>query len=339
MLLGFDTSDDAAVYRLNDDTAAVLTLDFFTPVVDDPYEFGAIAAANALSDVFAMGAKPLTALNILAFPCSLGTDVVADVLRGGADKVREAGAFVVGGHSIEDDEPKYGLSVFGTVHPDCIVRNGGAQPGDALFYTKVLGSGIMNSAFRAGFEDDEGMRPVIASMMELNKAGSEAMAAAHVHAATDVTGFGLAGHLHEMLDASDASAELVWDDLPLFEGVYRYSCDFCRPAKTFGIIDWARLREAGRPRRRGVREPHGRAVRPADVRRPAGGRGARRGRRVRARVRSGRRSRARADRPCSRRRGGRDQHEVGPHRPEGGDAAGGRCTGKAMSLTYAHLRH
>ena len=247
MLLGFDTSDDAAVYRLNDDTAAVLTLDFFTPVVDDPYEFGAIAAANALSDVFAMGAKPLTALNILAFPCSLGTDVVADVLRGGADKVREAGAFVVGGHSIEDDEPKYGLSVFGTVHPDRIVRNGGAQPGDALFYTKVLGSGIMNSAFRAGLEDDEGMHPVIASMMELNKAGSEAMAAAHVHAATDVTGFGLAGHLHEMLDASNASAELVWDDLPLFEGVYRYSCDFCRPAKTFGIIDWARafVRQGG----------------------------------------------------------------------------------------------
>ena len=164
----------------------MLTLDFFTPVADDPYEFGAIAAANALSDVFAMGAKPLTALNILAFPCSLGTDVVGEVLRGGADKVREAGAFVVGGHSIEDDEPKYGLSVFGTVHPDRIVRNGGAQPGDALFYTKVLGSGIMNSAFRAGFEDDEGMRPVIASMMELNKAGSEAMAAAHVHAATDV---------------------------------------------------------------------------------------------------------------------------------------------------------
>ncbi|MFR1638648.1 MAG: selenide, water dikinase SelD [Eggerthellaceae bacterium] len=122
LLLGFDTSDDAAVYRLNDETAAVLTLDFFTPVVDDPYEFGAIAAANALSDVFAMGAVPLTALNILAFPCSLGTDVVGEVLRGGADKVREAGAFVVGGHSIEDDEPKYGLSVFGTVHPDRIVQ-------------------------------------------------------------------------------------------------------------------------------------------------------------------------------------------------------------------------
>ena len=240
LLLGFDTSDDAAVYRLNDDTAAVLTLDFFTPVVDDPYEFGAIAAANALSDVFAMGAKPLTALNILAFPCSLGTDVVGEVLRGGADKVAEAGAFVVGGHSIEDDEPKYGLSVFGTVHPERIVRNGGAQPGDALFYTKTIGSGLMNSAFRAGFEDDAGMRPVIDSMMELNKAGAEAMACVDVHAATDVTGFGLAGHLHEMLEASNAAAALAWDDLPLFEGAYRYSCDFCRPAKTFGIVDWAR---------------------------------------------------------------------------------------------------
>ena len=123
LMLGFDTSDDAAVYRIDDNTAAVLTLDFFTPVVDDPYEFGCVAAANALSDVFAMGGKPLTALNILAFPVSLGTQVVAEVMRGGSDKVREAGAFVVGGHSIDDDEPKYGLSVFGTVHPDHIVLN------------------------------------------------------------------------------------------------------------------------------------------------------------------------------------------------------------------------
>ena len=237
--MGFDTSDDAAVYRIDDETAAVLTLDFFTPVVDDPYEFGAVAAANALSDVFAMGAKPVCALNILAFPCSLGTNVVADVLRGGADKVREAGAFTVGGHSIEDDEPKYGLSVFGTVHPDRIVRNGGARPGDALFYTKPLGSGIMNAAFRAGLLDEAGLRPVIDSMMELNKAAAEAMRAADVRAATDVTGFGLAGHLHEMLDASGASAVLDWNALPLFEGVYGLSCDFCRPGKTFGIIEWA----------------------------------------------------------------------------------------------------
>lgn len=238
-MLGFDTSDDAAVYKLSDDTAAVLTLDFFTPVVDDPYEFGAIAAANALSDVFAMGAKPLCALNILAFPCNLGKDVVADVLRGGADKVAEAGAFVVGGHSIEDDEPKYGLAVFGTVHPDRLVRNGGAQPGDALFYTKTIGTGIVNAAFRAGLLDDVGMRPAIESMMELNRAGAEAMAQVEVHAATDVTGFGLAGHLHEMLEASGCAATLDWEALPLFDGVLEWSRDFCRPGKSFGLIDWA----------------------------------------------------------------------------------------------------
>jgi len=240
LMLGFDTSDDAAVYRLDDHTAAVLTLDFFTPVVDDPYEFGAIAAANALSDVFAMGGKPLTALNILAFPCSLGTDVVAEVMRGGSDKVREAGAFVVGGHSIDDDEPKYGLSVFGTVHPDAIVRNQGAQAGDVLFYTKQLGTGILNSAFRAGLETDESMRPAIESMMELNRVGAEAMLEAGVHAATDVTGFGLAGHLHEMLEASGVGARLNWDALPLFDGVWDYSCAYCRPGKSFQIVDWAR---------------------------------------------------------------------------------------------------
>lgn len=163
----------------------MLTLDFFTPVVDDPYEFGAVAAANALSDVFAMGARPLAALNILAFPCSLGKDVVAEVLRGGADKVGEAGALLAGGHSIEDDEPKYGLAVFGTARPDRIVRNSGARPGDALFCTKALGTGIANAAFRAGLRDDAGMRPVIDSMMELNRAGAEAMLAAGAHAATD----------------------------------------------------------------------------------------------------------------------------------------------------------
>ena len=239
LLLGFDTSDDAAVYKINDDTAAVLTLDFFTPVVDDPYEFGAIAAANALSDVFAMGATPLTALNILAFPVSLGTDVVAEVMRGGSDKVREAGAFTVGGHSIDDDEPKYGLSVFGTVHPDRIIRNAGAQEGDVLFYTKTIGTGIMNAAFRVGRETDETMRPVIESMMELNKAGAAAMRAIHPHAATDITGFGLAGHLHEMLEPSGVSACLNWESIPLFNNVYKHSSDYCRPGKTFNIVRWA----------------------------------------------------------------------------------------------------
>ncbi len=237
--MGFDTSDDAAVYRLRDDLAGVLTLDFFTPVVDGPYEYGAIAAANALSDVFAMGATPLCALNIAAFPCDLGTEVVGEVLRGGADKVAEAGAFVVGGHTIDDVEPKYGLAVFGTVHPDAIVRNGGARSGDVLFYTKHIGTGIMNSALRAELVDETGMRPAIESMMELNKAAAEAMLASGVHAATDVTGFGVAGHLHEMLDASGMGALLDWDALPLFEGVRELAKAYCRPGRSFEIQEWA----------------------------------------------------------------------------------------------------
>ncbi len=239
LLLGFETSDDAAIYKIDNNTAAVLTLDFFTPVVDDPYEFGAIAAANALSDVFAMGAKPLTALNIFAFPCSLGAEVAGEVLRGGADKVREAGAFVVGGHSIDDEEPKYGLSVFGIVHPESIIRNEGACVGDVLYYTKCLGTGIMGAAYRAGLIDEGKLRPVINSMMELNKAGSQAMAQVTVHAATDVTGFGLAGHLHEMLASSGVSAQLEIAALPLFDDVLSLSADYCRPGKTFDLIDWA----------------------------------------------------------------------------------------------------
>ena len=217
----------------------MLTLDFFTPVVDDPYEFGAIAAANALSDVFAMGAKPLVALNILAFPVTLGTDVVAQVMRGGSDKVREAGAFIVGGHSIDDDEPKYGLAVFGTAQPDAIIRNEGARVGDVLYYSKRIGMGIMNSAFTAKLEDDASMRPVIEAMMELNKYAAEAFEGLDVHACTDVTGFGLAGHLHEMMEPSGVSAILKWDDLPLFENVYHYSEIGCRPGRGYDVQEWA----------------------------------------------------------------------------------------------------
>jgi selenide, water dikinase len=227
------------VYRISDNLAAVLTLDFFTPVVDDPYEFGCIAAANALSDVFAMGGTVRAAMNILAFPRALGTEVVAQVLRGGASKVTEAGAFVVGGHTIEDDEPKYGLSVFGTVDPERIIKNEGAQAGDVLFYTKQLGTGIMNSAFKAHLETDETMRPVIEAMMELNQAGALAMQEVRPHAATDVTGFGIAGHLHEMLVASNVSAHIDYKALPLFPGVHEYSRDYCRPAKSFDLISWA----------------------------------------------------------------------------------------------------
>ena len=239
LMLGFDTSDDCAVLRMNDDQAVVLTLDFFTPVADDPYEFGAIAAANSLSDVYAMGAKPLAALNILSFPEELGREVADEIVRGGADKVAECGAFVVGGYTVEGCEPKYGLAVLGIVEPDKVRRNEGARVGDVMVYTKPLGSGLMHSAFLAGLETAESMRPIIDSMMELNKAAADAMKGLDVHAVTDVTGFGLAGHLHEMLESSNTSAFLKWDSIPLYERAFQYSCDGCRPGKTFDVVEWA----------------------------------------------------------------------------------------------------
>lgn len=239
LLLGFETSDDAAVWQLSDEFAAVLTADFFTPVVDDPYEFGRIAAANALSDVFAMGATPLIALNLLALDSSLGSSVAADILRGGADAAAEAGAIVAGGHTIDDDEPKYGLSVFGTVNPQRIVRNDGAQAGDVLYLTKPLGTGIITAALKIGSVTKTQARPAIESMMQLNKEASQAMLAANAHACTDVTGFGLAGHLHEMLAASGVSAVIDFHALPLFEGVWDLSCAYCRPNRAFSIMDAA----------------------------------------------------------------------------------------------------
>lgn len=239
MLLGFETSDDAAVWKLACDSAAVLTVDFFTPIVDDPYEFGRIAAANALSDVFAMGATPHVALNLLALDVALGAEVASEILRGGADAVREAGAFVAGGHTIDDAEPKYGLAVFGTVHPDRIVRNAGAVPGDVLYLTKPLGTGIMVSARACDLRGEAALRPVVESMMELNAAGAAALAESGVHAATDVTGFGLAGHLHEMLAASGCAAEIDFAALPLFDGVLELASAYCRPNRAFAIMDAA----------------------------------------------------------------------------------------------------
>ena len=227
------------MWKLNDTTAAVLTVDFFTPVVDDPYEFGRVAGANALSDVFAMGAKPHVALNLLALDSELGPQVAGEILRGGADAAHAAGAFVAGGHTIDDDEPKYGLCVFGTVDPERIVRNGGAQPGDVLYLTKRLGTGIMSAAVKNDLISHDEFRPAVESMMELNVAGGEAMVAAGVHAATDVTGFGLAGHLHEMLEASGASAVVDFAALPLFDRVWELSCAYCRPNRAFSIMDLA----------------------------------------------------------------------------------------------------
>lgn len=237
-LLGFETNDDAAVYRLSESLAGVLTVDFLTPLVDDPYDFGRIAAANALSDVFAMGARPLVALNLLALESCLPEWVARDILRGGLEKVAEAGAVVMGGHSIEDHEPKYGLAVFGTVDPEKIVRNFGAAPGDVLYLTKPLGTGIMSAARSAELITEEEFRPAVESMAALNKNAAEAMLPCGVSAATDVTGFAFAGHLHEMLEASGLAARVAWEALPTFEGVLDHSRAYCRPARTFSIEEF-----------------------------------------------------------------------------------------------------
>jgi len=238
-MVGFETSDDAAVYRMDEDTALLLTVDFFTPIVDDPYDFGRITAANALSDVYAMGGRPLTAMNMVAFPCSLGPQVVADVLRGGGDVCREAGAIVVGGHTIDDKEPKFGLSVLGVVHPDKVVRNVGARPGDVLVLTKPLGTGIIGTALKRGLEDETSARAAIEWMATLNKAACEAMQEIGVEAGTDVTGFGIAGHLHEMLEGSGCAGELDFAALPLMDGVFAYAEQGVVPGRTADVIAYA----------------------------------------------------------------------------------------------------
>jgi len=213
------TEDDAGVYQLNDELAIVQTVDFFTPVVDDPYDFGAIAAANALSDIYAMGAKPLTALNLVAFPKDGPLEVLGEIMRGGAEKAREAGVVVIGGHSIDDKEPKYGMAITGVVHPKKLTLKSGARPGDALVLTKPLGVGIISSAIKAGRAPRAMIETAAANMKSLNKAASEAMVEAGVTGATDITGFGLLGHLHEMLHTSGVSARLVLSRIPIIDGV------------------------------------------------------------------------------------------------------------------------
>jgi len=239
LILGFETSDDAAVYRMTDDVAALLTVDFFTPIVDDPYDFGRITAANALSDIYAMGGRPLTAMNLLAFPCSLGPDVVGEVVRGGAEKVAEAGAVTVGGHTIDDAEPKFGLSVMGVVHPDKVVRNRGARVGDEIFITKPIGTGLWGTALKRGLVTEDDAREVIESMAALNRAACEAMVEVGVSAATDVTGFGLLGHLHEMAEASGCAADLELGTVPLFERVMEWAQGKVVPGRTAEIVEWA----------------------------------------------------------------------------------------------------
>jgi selenide, water dikinase len=202
VLVGYGSSDDAGVYLLRDDLALVSTVDFFTPIVDDPYDFGRIAATNALSDVYAMGGRPLTALNIVAFPEDLDLDILARILEGGASVARSAGVAVIGGHTIKDAEPKYGMAVTGIVDPKCIVTNANAQPGDILVLTKPLGTGILTTALKRGAIADSDLRQAVDAMTKLNDHASEAMLAAGAHAATDITGFGLLGHGGGMARAS-----------------------------------------------------------------------------------------------------------------------------------------
>ncbi len=223
LIIGSETSDDAAVYKLNDEIALVQTLDFFTPVVDDPYIFGQIAAANSLSDVYAMGGKPLLAMNIVCFPECLELEVLKQILKGGADKVVEAGALLVGGHSVKDEEPKYGLSVTGIVHPEKVLANNTAKVGDYLILTKPLGSGILNTAIKADMASKEQYDMAVKTMATLNKYAFEALSGLNISSCTDITGFGFIGHAYEMAKGSGVSLEIYSDRIPIIEGAGEFA--------------------------------------------------------------------------------------------------------------------
>lgn len=216
LLVGLDTSDDAGVYKINDETALVQTLDFFTPIVDDPYMFGQIAAANSLSDIYAMGGKPITVMNIVGFPISkLDKSILADILAGASDKVKESGAVLVGGHSIDDQEPKFGLSVTGTVHPERVRTNASAKPGDKLILTKPIGVGILTQAIKRDMLEQEGIDCVMEVMAALNKEAAEAMDNYQVNACTDITGFGLLGHAMEIAEGSGTGITIERKAVPV----------------------------------------------------------------------------------------------------------------------------
>ena len=247
VLVGTELRDDAAVYRLDDEIAVVQSVDVFTPVVDDPYTFGQVAAANSLSDVYAMGARPILALSIIGFPVDkLPLSDMGLILRGGIDKATEAGIEIVGGHSLEDNEPKYGLCVTGVVHPDRIVRNSRAGPGDVLILTKPLGSGVLAHAIKKGRATEDEVKEVVEVMTQLNRDASEAMVEVGVSACTDVTGFGLLGHLAEMVQGSGVSARIRINHVPVLESVRARVREGILPAGTrknlefYGPhVDWA----------------------------------------------------------------------------------------------------
>ena len=225
LLIGFDSADDAAVYRVSDEIAVVQTVDFFPPMVDDPYTFGKIAATNALSDVYAMGGEVKTAMNIVCFPQNWDINMLGEILRGGSEKVIEAGGVLVGGHSINDVDVKYGLSVMGLVHPDKIYANNGGHPGDKLIITKRLGVGIISSAHRVGEATQEAMDKAIESMTLLNKYAAQCCKKYDIHGCTDITGFGFLGHLHEMVDGK-LSCKVYADRLPVFPEALEYADEF-----------------------------------------------------------------------------------------------------------------
>ena len=223
VLVGFDTADDAGVYKLSPECALVQTVDFFTPIVDDPYTFGAIAATNSLSDVYAMGGKPMTSLSILAWPAKGDVDDLSEILKGGAEKMHEAECTILGGHSVADNEIKFGYAITGTVHPDRVKPNSGARAGDALVFTKRIGTGIVSTALKQGIAREADVEAAIESMLTLNRAACEAMLAFDVHGCTDVTGFGLLGHAREMAIASKVTLEIDPRAVGFLPGAVEYA--------------------------------------------------------------------------------------------------------------------
>jgi selenide, water dikinase len=233
VLVDASTSDDAAVYRFTEDRALIATVDFFTPIVDDPYDFGRIAAANALSDIYAMGGRPRFALNLIAFPRDLlGTGMLEEIVRGGGEIALEAGIAVIGGHSIDDAEPKFGMCVIGEADPRLVTRNSGARPGDVLVLTKPIGTGVVATAIKRGIAPADVTRDAVESMTTLNRGAAEAMLRVGVSAATDITGFGLPGHLRNMLRASGVEAVLHASAVPLLPGVAELAAQGCIPGGT-----------------------------------------------------------------------------------------------------------
>jgi selenide,water dikinase len=245
VLVGFDTADDAGVYKLTPECALVQTVDFFTPIVDDPYTFGAIAAANALSDVYAMGGKPLSALSILAWPAKGDLDDLAKVLKGGAQKLHEADCAVIGGHSIADNEIKFGYAVTGMIHPDRIKTNAGSQPGDAVLLTKRIGTGVISTALKRGIVRESDIEASIESMLTLNRRACEAMLLFDVHGCTDVTGFGLIGHAREMAVASGVTIEIDPRAVRFLPGAVDYAREGALPAGLKNNREFASLAVEG----------------------------------------------------------------------------------------------